>query len=113
MKNLPAFISSRILQLTYVAAIIFITSCHHPKSISTTTTSPSGKTQTGKIDGNAKALLQHLKNNELQFSELTARMKTKVSSPSLNQSFTTNIRWKKGEKIWMSMSIIGIEGGRV
>jgi hypothetical protein len=57
--------------------------------------------------------MEKLKSNELPFSELAAKMKTKVSSPSLNQSFTTNIRWKKGEKIWMSMSIIGIEGARV
>ncbi len=66
-----------------------------------------------QADTKADALLKHLKSNELPFQELALKLKTKVASPNLNQSFTTNIRWKKHEKIWMSMSIIGIEGARV
>ena len=89
---------------------VFLVSCHHTKTITKTDTT---KPLTPAIDANVQAVFTHLKNNELPFTELSAKLKTKVTSPTLNQSFTTNIRWKKGEKIWLSMSIIGIEGARV
>lgn len=66
-----------------------------------------------KIDAAVSSLLAKVNNNEIVFKELALKLKTKVTSPDLNQSFTTNIRWKKNEKIWLSMSIIGIEGARV
>ena len=66
-----------------------------------------------KIDAAVSSLLANVNNNEIVFKELALKLKTKVTSPDLNQSFTTNIRWKKNEKIWLSMSIIGIEGARV
>ena len=100
-------------------AITIISGCHHTKKIKksdtsqTTTTTPTVTTPISTVDANVQQMLTSLKKNELEFKELTAKLKTKVSSPELNQSFTTNIRWKKGEKIWLSMSIIGIEGARV
>lgn len=95
--------------------VLLPSACHRTKTI---TKSPSPikqevLTTAPPVDAKADALLKQLKNNELPFSELALKLKTKVSSPDLNQSFTTNIRWKKHEKIWMSMSIIGIEGARV
>jgi hypothetical protein len=102
-------------------AFFLATACHHTKKITKTTTTskaqipttPSLKETSTIVDEKAQALLMHLKKNELQFTELAIKLKTKVTSPELNQSFTTNIRWKKNEKIWLSMSIIGIEGVRV
>ena len=94
-----------------------LVSCRHSKTVVKTDTTAVTPVKPlivqPSVDGNVQALLKHVKNNELPFKELSAKLKTKVSSPSLNQSFTTNIRWKKGEKIWLSMSIIGIEGARV
>lgn len=94
---------------------LFLVGCHHPKTISKTdaTNGVTPNTVVKPIDAKVYALLSQLKSNQILFTELAAKLKTKVSSPSLNQSFTTNIRWKKGDRIWMSMSIIGIEGARV
>jgi hypothetical protein len=47
------------------------------------------------------------------FVELSAKIKMKGTMDGSTKSFTTNLRWKKGEKIWLSMSILGIEGVRV
>jgi len=117
MNNTNKFIQK--LLLICMAAFVF-TACHHTKKAAKTT---SGTTVTAdstksvatqpNIDKNVQDVLTTIKNNELPFKELSAKLKTKVVSSSLNQSFTTNIRWKKGEKIWLSMSIIGIEGARV
>jgi len=100
-----------------MVVLLLISGCSHTKRTAITPVKPAAtaaqKPAVTPIDANVVALLKGLKANELSFQELTAKMKTKVSSPTLNQSFTTNIRWKKGEKIWLSMSIIGIEGARV
>src|SRR4051812_24186526 len=98
MKHLNTF--SRPLALIFFLSVL-LSGCHHPKSISkTTTTNPVTQNPVVKpIDANVYDLIHQLKNNQIVFTELAAKLKTKVSSPSLNQSFTTNIRWKKGEKI--------------
>lgn len=109
------------LLFSLLGFIFILNSCHRKNSISKTETTGTTIVQPAKpltpvaatIDPNVKALLTQLKNNEINFKELSLKLKTKVSSPDLNQSFTTNIRWKKNEKIWLSMSIIGIEGARV
>lgn len=100
--------------------LIMISGCKHRKEIAQTSTLKTDtiaivkpQVVTPNIDANVAKTLTNLKKNQLEFKELSARLKTKVHSPDLNQTFTTNIRWKKGEKIWLSMSIIGIEGMRV
>lgn len=47
------------------------------------------------------------------FNEMNAKLKMKGTMNGSTRSFSTTLRWKKGEKIWMSMSILGIEGVRV
>lgn len=108
-------IQMKIHKFLYILVVCFIASCHHSKTITKTDTitPPKPVVLLPAIDANVQAFFKQIKNNELPFKELSAKLKTKVSSPSLNQSFTTNIRWKKHEKIWLSMSIIGIEGARV
>ena len=107
----------------YLLVLLFavsLGSCHRTKTVAKTETqlptptpSQTPVVMVPVIDANVQSLLKSLNKNELQFKEVAAKLKTKVTSPDLNQSFTTNIRWKKGEKIWLSMSIIGIEGARV
>ena len=101
---------------------VFLSGCKHRKEIAktpqkqdtlATVKPPMQPTPAKNIDPNVAKTLQLLQKNQLVFKELSARLKTKVKSPDLNQSFPTNIRWKKGEKLWLSMSIIGIEGVRV
>lgn len=106
-----------------IIIVLVVVACKHTKKVAsttptTTTTTPKTTTPTvvqptPVVDAKADNVLNKIKLNELNFKEMSAKMKTKVNSSALNQSFTTNIRWKKGEKIWMSMSIIGIEGARV
>ena len=105
----------KIILCSLLLPLLLLSSCHRSKTI-TKTEIPvplAPVVVTPAVDPNVQALLKQLKTNEIPFKELAAKLKTKVSSPDLNQSFTTNIRWKKGEKIWLSMSIIGIEGARV
>lgn len=116
-KTLPLAAKNLFFALT----VLLATACHHTQKIAKSTTASKTQIPTtppitdvpSALDEKAQGLLKHLKNNELPFTELALKLKTKVTSPELNQSFTTNIRWKKNEKIWMSMSIIGIEGVRV
>lgn len=48
----------------------------------------------------------------LDFEYLQAKMKTNATLNGKVQGFNTLLRWQKGEKIWMSMSLFGIEGVR-
>lgn len=98
-----------------IACLLLFVACKHTKVISTSPTSQKTIINSTNSNADVKALelLAKIKKDELPFQELSAKMKTKITSNTLNQSFTTNIRWKKGEKIWMSMSIIGIEGMRI
>lgn len=110
-----------VMPIFYVILIFTTLSCHHTKNVSksskTTTTAPSSAQPPiqnfQKADEKAEALLKQLNQNIITFNELAIKLKTKINSSEINQSFTTNIRWKKNEKIWLSMSIIGIEGARV
>ena len=80
--------------------ILFLDGCHHTKTITQTdtTNTTTNTTNTVKpavpsvvLDPNVQAIFTNLKSNELPFKELSAKLKTKVISASLNQSFTTNI----------------------
>jgi hypothetical protein len=116
-RLLSGNIATHVLQAVLWLSILTFSACRQTKQITSTAPAPKTSAQQKPIltpvDSNVLKLFTQLKSNELSFKELSAKLKTKVSSPTLNQSFTTNIRWKKGEKIWMSMSIIGIEGARV
>ncbi|HUH74345.1 MAG TPA: DUF4292 domain-containing protein [Chitinophagales bacterium] len=48
----------------------------------------------------------------LDFKYLQAKMKTNATLNGKAQGFNALLRWEKGEKIWMSMSLFGIEGVR-
>lgn len=116
-SGLTLQISRKLCFPIFLFLLLITVGCRHTKKSASTVLPPPPATvqqpaQT-PIDSNVTKLLKQLKSNELTFTELSAKLKTKVTSATINQSFTTNIRWKKGEKIWMSMSIIGIEGARV
>jgi len=49
----------------------------------------------------------------LQFDELSGKLKVTSIQGSTNRTFNATLRWKKGEKIWVSMGILGIEGVRL
>jgi hypothetical protein len=49
----------------------------------------------------------------LKFNELSAKLRITAAQNGQPQSFNCQLRWKKGEKIWLSMSLLGVEGIRV
>lgn len=49
----------------------------------------------------------------LKFNELSAKLRITAAQNGQPQSFNCQLRWKKGEKIWLSMSLLGVEGVRV
>ena len=89
----------------YLLVLLFavsLGSCHRTKTVAKTETQPPTTTPSQTpvvvvpvIDANVQSLLKSLNKNELQFKEVAAKLKNKVTSPDLNQSFTTNIRCKK------------------
>ncbi|MCB0511180.1 MAG: DUF4292 domain-containing protein, partial [Bacteroidetes bacterium] len=64
-------------------------------------------------DPEIQNILNQIAANELKFTTFYSKVKTKATIDDKTQSFTTQLRWHKYNKIWMSMSIIGIEGARV
>lgn len=48
-----------------------------------------------------------------QFEYLKAKFRATASLNGSTQSFNTQMRWHKSQKIWLSMSLFGIEGVRV
>lgn len=78
-------------------------------------TSPPDKKEetTISIDPKIKKVLDAVYANELNFKTLYSKVKTKATIDGKTQSFTTQTRWQKNKQIWMSMTIIGIEGARV
>jgi hypothetical protein len=77
----------------------------------TTTTKPT--TTSKPIDSKIQKILTAIAANELSFTNFYAKIKTKATIDTKKQSFSTQLRWQKNNKMWMSMSIIGIEGARV
>lgn len=49
----------------------------------------------------------------LQFDFLQAKLRATAVLNGSAQTFNTQLRWQKNQKIWMSMSLFGIEGVRV
>jgi hypothetical protein len=52
-------------------------------------------------------------NKELHFTEMYAKMRVRGHYDDQTQSFNAEMRWQKGQQIWMSFTIFGIEGMRV
>lgn len=50
---------------------------------------------------------------QLQFDEMLAKMRVRGHYDGQTQSFNAEMRWQKGQQIWMSFSLFGIEGMRV
>jgi hypothetical protein len=63
---------------------------------------------------NIKSLTKNIENSAYDFKYVSAKARVNFQDGSINQGFTANIRMKKGETIWMSLTgPFGIEGGRV
>lgn len=61
----------------------------------------------------AKALSNYLKQNEFSYDWLTSRFSANVDMDANKQSFNVSVRAKKDSAIWLSVSLLGIEGARM
>jgi hypothetical protein len=61
----------------------------------------------------AKALTASLKENEFNYDWLTSKFSVNLDIDSNKQSFNVSMRAKKDSAIWMSVSLLGIEGARM
>ena len=90
-----------------VLSIFVLGSCKHQQKIGLS----SGKCVLGYK--NARTLTSNLKANEFKFDRLNAKLGIEALIDSISESFTVNLRIKKDSIIWMSISKLGIEGGRI
>src|ERR1035437_7878073 len=88
-------------------SIFVLGSCKHQQKIGLN----SGKCVLGYK--NARTLTSNLKTNEFKFDRLNAKLGIEALIDSISESFTVNLRIKKDSIIWMSISKLGIEGGRI
>ena len=54
-----------------------------------------------------------VKGRQLSLDEMVARVRWKGHYDGQTQSFNAEMRWQKGQQIWMSFSLLGIEGMRI
>jgi outer membrane lipoprotein-sorting protein len=85
------------------ALIMLAVSCKTTKTVADTAT-----------DASLRQLVKNMENAAFDFKYFSAKAKVNFQDKSMNQSFTANIKMKKDETIWMSLTgPFGIEGGRV
>lgn len=60
-----------------------------------------------------KEILENIRTKPYEFTHFAAKAKVNALYQNKNYSFTTHIRWKFDESIWMSFTMFGIEGYRI
>lgn len=60
-----------------------------------------------------KEILESIRTKPYDFTHFAAKAKVNALYQNKNYSFTTHIRWKFDESIWMSFTMFGIEGYRI
>lgn len=91
------------LFLVFFTGALFLSSCTTPKKIIKKPLKEMGDDY----------LFQKLKEHELQFTWFSARFSADYRNDRVKQSFTGQIRIRKDTLIWLSLSVMGIEGMRI
>ena len=60
-----------------------------------------------------KALINYLQTNEFKYDWLTSKFSADVITDDNKQSFNVSVRAKKDSAMWLSVSVLGIEGARM
>ena len=66
-----------------------------------------------KIDTDYQGLVEYIRNNDKGFNTYSIKYTGKFSSDAQNLRFRGLLRIVKGEKIWVSISPMGIEAARI
>jgi hypothetical protein len=106
-------------QLTYINqflilgfVVLIFTSCRTLKPIKPPVAPPESINQ--RLDFKTpKALSNYLKENEFKYDWLTSKFNAEVTTEDNKQSFTVSVRAKKDSAMWLSVSVLGIEGARM
>jgi hypothetical protein len=100
---------TKILLLT-IAANVFFVSCRTLKPIKPPVPLPDNV----RLDFKSpKALSNYLKVNEFKYDWLTSKFSADVVTDDNKQTFNVSVRAKKDSAMWLSVSVLGIEGARM
>lgn len=94
-----------ILYFLFSSSLLFVSCKKKVKLHFDDTLEVVGEKSYAKVDSPADSAI-------VDFKFLQAKMKVSASMNGANQNFNAVLRWEKGEQIWMSMSLFGIEGVR-
>jgi hypothetical protein len=98
--------------LIFIVSLIFFASCRTLKPIKPPVTPPETVNQ--RLDFKTpKALISYLKENEFHYHWLTSKFNAELITDDNKQSFTVSVRAKKDSAMWLSVSVLGIEGARM
>jgi hypothetical protein len=93
-------------------SVFFFASCRTLRPIKPPVTPPETVSQ--RLDFKTpKALINYLKENEFNYNWLTSKFSAEVITEDNKQSFTVSVRAKKDSAMWLSVSVLGIEGARM
>jgi hypothetical protein len=98
--------------LICLISVFFLSSCRTLRPIKPPVTPP--ETVNKRLDFKTpKALINYLKVNEFKYDWLTSKFSADVVTEDNKQSFTVSVRAKKDSAMWLSVSVLGIEGARM
>lgn len=98
--------------LICLISVFFLSSCRTLRPIKPPVTPPETVNQ--RLDFKTpKALINYLKVNEFKYDWLTSKFSADVVTEDNKQSFTVSVRAKKDSAMWLSVSVLGIEGARM
>ena len=98
--------------LLCLITLFFLGACRTLKPIKPPVTPPETVNQ--RLDFKTpKALSGYLKQNELNYNWLTSKFSAEIITEDNKQSFTVSVRAKKDSAMWLSVSVLGIEGARM
>lgn len=112
MTERNQFTYQHITLLFILISIFFSVSCRTLKPIKPPVQPPETVNQ--RLDFKTpKALSNYLKENEFNYNWLTSKFSADVITEDNKQSFTVSVRAKKDSAMWLSVSVLGIEGARM
>jgi hypothetical protein len=98
--------------LLCLITLFFLGACRTLKPIKPPNTPPETVNQ--RLDFKTpKALSGYLKQNEFNYNWLTSKFTAEIITEDNKQSFTVSVRAKKDSAMWLSVSVLGIEGARM
>lgn len=98
--------------LVCLISLFLLSSCRTLRPIKPPITHPETINQ--RLDFKTpKALSNYLKENEFKYDWLTSKFSADVTTEDNKQSFNVSVRAKKDSAMWLSVSVLGIEGARM